>query len=113
MNRLVVKEVPKEASRVRPFELKPRVLKAKTITVEEEGKKVQRVVNVESPWPLDSDVARLIGEAKSLSEGVSLKLGEAIFITLHPNEVAWYAENRGLSLLLLDDDFYLSRRGGS
>jgi len=109
VQRSVVKEYPQEASRIRPFELKPRVVTTKTIKVEEDGKEVVKTINVESPWPLDSDIARLIGEARSLPRGFSIKLTEAIFTLLYPNEVAWYAENKGVSLLSLGDDIYLRR----
>jgi len=104
MNRLVVKEVPKGSS--------PKVVTSKVAIVEEGGNKVQKTVNVESPWPLDPDVARLIGEAKSLPSSLSVKLTEAIFILLNPSEVAWYVENKGLSLLHLEGVFYLGRRKG-
>lgn len=108
MNRLVVREVPKEAVQVRPFELKPRILEDKTITVDDEdGNKVPKRIVIEHPWPLDPDIARIIGEAKSLAKGLAIRLEDAIFITLHPNEVAWYTTNQGLILSTLGTYHYI------
>lgn len=109
MDRLVVREVPKTAIPIKPFELKPTVLRKKVTEVKEGDRIVSRVIDVKSPWPLDSNIARLIGEAKSLPEGLVLRLEDAIFVYLYPNEVAWYSKNVGVSLLSLDNYIYLSK----
>jgi len=111
MLRQVVKEVPKKATLIRPLDHEPVTYTIEFIEVlSEAGEAAQRERKIPVAWVLDSDVARLIGEAKSLPIGRALKLDEAIYISLYPYKVAWFARSNGLNLLQYKGSYYLQHQ---
>ena len=111
MLRQVVKELPEKATLIRPLDHKPVTYTIEFTEVMEGGETIQRERKVPVTWVLDSDVARLIGEAKSLPKGSALQLDEAVYISLYPKEVAWLARGNGVKLLQLRETYFLSKDG--
>ena len=111
MRRQVVKELPEKAVLIRPTKEKPVITKneLKNIT-DEQDHSTQRVIPVTYPWPLDPDTARLIGEAKPLPKGSSLRLDEAYYIAKNSTQVAWFCTNKKLNLLHFRDSYYISKQ---
>ena len=110
MRRLVVKEVPEASTLIQPSKSKPGFTKSKTVVVEEEDGQVTKEESIFVPWKLDSSIARLIGEAKSLPKGYALKLTSASGIGVVKNHVAWFTNKNGIDLVHYEDSYYLRKR---
>jgi len=111
MRRLVVKEVPKESTPIQPSKSKPGFTEVKENKVtNEQGEIVAEEVSKFIPWKLDSRIATLIGEAKSLPKGLSLKLVDVPGIALNEQNVAWYTNFNSVDLLRDEGTYFLSRR---
>jgi len=109
MYRQVVTDIPKGAVQVLPLDKKPFLTETRKVEVEVEGNKSMEDVQVEVTWPLDPDVARLVGEAKSLPKGRYLRLSGYCSIVLYPREVAWYVGRHKMSLLQASNFYFIGR----
>jgi len=109
MNRLVVSNLPHHAVRVHPSDTRPVVVTKEVKYTLVDGMMEPKTTVTESPWQLNSDVARLIGEARSLPRGRILKLVDMHYISLNLRNIAWFAERARVALLVADRQHYLKR----
>ena len=109
MNRHVVKGAPQDARLIRPSDSQPGGMRTEYFTVpkSEECPHGLDSREVFHPWHLESDLARLLGEAKSLPAHSGLQLSNSTDLTLHPGWVAWYASRLGMSILWGGNSFYI------
>lgn len=88
--RHVVKEIPPHALPIRPSEGRPGEDSTEgyhyPATEDEPAGTGTRTVF--RPWQMDSDTARILGEAKSLPKGYSLRVANSPSLLLRPNWVA-------------------------
>ena len=109
--RHVVKEIPPHALPIRPSEGRPGDDFTESYnypaTEDEPAGTGTRVVS--RRWKMDSDTARILGEAKSLPKGCSLRVANSISLLHRPHWVAWFAENLGLHILSVGSDFLITQ----
>lgn len=109
MTRQVVKEVPKDARQVIPSKKEPvsTLIHYKDTMVE--GKPVVTAVQTIEAWPLPSNIARLVGEAKALPKGSYLRLTDSPSIALILDKIAWFASHNQVKLLQFGSSYYLKK----
>jgi len=111
MNRHVAKEVPPNAVLVQPSNEEPSTSEVVpfTVPVSEEYPTGREMRVVVTPWHMNSGVARLLGEAKSLPKELSICITGCTDFVLWGHWIAWYASRKEVHIYNLGNSYYLTR----
>ena len=104
--------LPEHTIRVNPSEHQPGSMVTKVVdNISQEPKVTETFV----PWVMDSKIAQLLGESKSLPNGV-MHITYSEGIGAHEEDIAWYCNRLGLNLSRKGQDYFLykakNKRGG-
>jgi hypothetical protein len=114
MIRQVVKELPANAVPVRPSEQKPFWTETRVMWVDKDGREIDSIqkgatlkpVELKHGWCMNSTLARLIGEAKSLN-GRYLRITGEPQLEVNCNFIAWFTDDNGMKLYTDGTAYYM------
>jgi hypothetical protein len=107
--RHVVDELPKTSVQVQPSEAWPHTTSMEPNPNWRLDSGLPTVIEVDHPWHLDSNTARLLGEAKSMPDKRPVKFLTSDLVS-SLDFVAWYANRKGCKLLQYKDYCYFVRK---